>query len=99
MEGGGRREGVSRPSSAADVEVMETLQRPYDVRQYALNVPSMGMASSHTSHKLTRPTLTQVTLHTAQPTKTIPGHTGFLIFATLTPQTAVTELSTASTAS
>ena len=74
----------------ADVEVMECLQRPFGVRERTLSVPSLGVASTPTPHKLTHPTLSQVTFYSAQPTKTVPGHTGFLTFATLPPRPAAT---------
>ena len=69
-----------------DIEVMESLRRPYGVREHTLSVPHMGTPGTPTPHKLTHPTQSQVTLYTAQPVKTIPGHTGFLTFATLLPR-------------
>lgn len=77
---------TSVASSCVDIEVMESLQRPFGVRERTLSVPDVGTAIDPTPHKLTRPTLSQVTLYTAQPVKTFPGHTGFLTFATLPPR-------------
>lgn len=66
---------------------METLRRPLCVRERTLCVPELGAPHDPTtSHKLTRPTLSHVTFYSAQPPKTVPGHTGFLTFATLPPR-------------
>ena len=74
-------------SLSPDVEVMETLHRPFNVRERTLCVPHLGTPHTPTPHKLTHPTLSHVTLYTAQPAKSHPGHTGFLTFATLPPLT------------
>ena len=146
-----------------DIEVLECLQRPFDVKQYSMDIPNLGFpqegggsavgrkhlepeaatvphvtqvstvgshvteeecpvsiaggheevtgdhvaeeghvstAGGHVStagghmtegqttgaykrRKLTRPTLSSVAMYTAQPCKNIPGHTGYLTFATL----------------
>ena len=72
-------------TSLLDIEVMESLQRTFGVRERTLSVPHIGVANTPTPHKLTHPTQSQVTLYTAQPQKTLPGHTGYLTFATLPP--------------
>ena len=56
------------------------------VGERTLCVPELATPDGPTPHKLTRPTLSHVTLYTAQPAKNIPGHTGFLTFATLPPR-------------
>jgi tRNA (adenine57-N1/adenine58-N1)-methyltransferase len=66
-----------------DIEVVETLRRQMCVGERTLCVAT---PDGPTPHKLTRPTLSNVTLYTAQPAKNIPGHTGFLTFATLPPR-------------
>ena len=85
---------LHQTSPVADIDVAETLRRPYSVGERTLSVPHLGapLGAPHGSrHKLTRPTLSHVTLYTAQPAKTTPGHTGFLTFATLPPHSPPTS--------
>ena len=136
-----------------DLEVLECLQRPFDVKQYYMDIPNLGFpleeeesavkkrrletkatagvhvtegeqveaaahvtegehdsvvhvtegeqeetaahvtdevntakvqrTSAYKRRKLVRPTLSSCAMYTAQPRKNIPGHTGYLTFATL----------------
>lgn len=71
----------------ADIETIECLLRPYDAHAHTLTIPNIGVTGDsgdpYTRGKLVHPTLTSHPLHTAQPARKIPGHTGFLTFATL----------------
>ena len=76
-----------------DIQVMECIQRTYDIKSHTVIVPNVGFSSSEASSvdeaysggKLVSPCLTQHSLYTAQPSRKCPGHTGYLTFATLHP--------------
>lgn len=70
----------------ADIDVVECIQRPYEVKPHTLVVPSVGVVSASgggAGRKVVRPSLGSASLLTAQATNRIPGHTGYLITATL----------------
>ena len=66
-----------------DVDVMECVQRPYEVKTHPLTVPDVGVADESGICGWKSPSLGSLSLWTAQPTNRIPGHTGYLITATL----------------
>lgn len=68
-----------RTSGFSDVDVLECVQRPYDVKAHTLSVPAVGVVRQ----KAVSPSLGSSLLWTAQATNRIPGHTGYLITATL----------------
>jgi len=70
------------------LDTIECLQRPYDVHPHNIDVPNTGYTAVEEG-KLVKPTLETKTIYTSQPTKKIPGHTGFLTFATLYHKTTL----------
>ena len=75
-----------------DIEVVECLQRSYEVKSHALTLPNVGFSSvqsasefAYSGKKLVHPSLSQQLLVTAQPTRRSAGHTGYLTFSTLPP--------------
>ncbi|XP_003389120.1 PREDICTED: tRNA (adenine(58)-N(1))-methyltransferase catalytic subunit TRMT61A-like [Amphimedon queenslandica] len=82
-----------------DIGVMECLLRPFDVRPCVFNIPNMGSNVDHStdkskSTKLTQPIASSETIWTCAQRRTIPGHTGFLTFATLLHKDIVSGPST-----
>ena len=91
---------VSSPSVA--VEVMECLLRPYEVRNTVMVTPNLGptcdtvametQADSKPSNpqdvSSSRSTSVagRMGMVTGQPLKSVAGHTGYLVFATLNPK-------------
>ena len=70
--------------SCADVEVMECIQRPYEVRTQTLTVPNVGVANKEVGGvNFVVPSVGNSVMWTAKPMNKIPGHTGYLISATL----------------
>lgn len=71
----------------SDVEVLECVQRPYEVKTHTLTVPDVGVVNDQVGGApmgmLLSHSLGSASLWTAQATNRIPGHTGFLITATL----------------
>lgn len=65
-----------------DVDIVECLQRPYEVKTHALAVPSVGREVGRAYSGIS-PSLGTASLWTAQATNRIPGHTGYIITATL----------------
>lgn len=71
-------------SSLADIEVLECLQRPYEVRTQTLTVPNVGVTKKEVGGaNFVLPSIGSSSVWTAKPTNRIPGHTGYLITATL----------------
>lgn len=67
----------------SDVDVVECVRRPYEVKTHPLAVPDVGVAEEGGASGCKSPNLGSISLWTAQPTNRIPGHTGYLITATL----------------
>ena len=68
----------------ADVDVVECLQRPYEVKTHVLTVPSVGVASGvGGAYSGVSQSLGNASLCAALATNRIPGHTGYIITATL----------------
>lgn len=64
---------------------MEVLLRVHDVRTLSLPLPDFGSDPAETSEKRagdSAPKQTSVTVKTTTPPREIPGHTGYLTFAT-----------------
>ena len=71
-------------STTADVDVMECVRRPYEVKNHTLTVPSVGGAvSTEVGGACGTPSLGSAAMWTAQATNNIPAHTGYLVLATL----------------
>ena len=76
-----------------DIQVVESLQRTYEVKMQTLIVPNVGFAASgdnssseaYSGRKLVQPCLSQESVWSAQPSRRNPGHTGYLTFSTLHP--------------
>ena len=64
----------------ADVDVMECVLRPYEVRVHTQAIPNVGVVNNGGS---VSPSVGSTSLWTAQATNKIPGHTGYLITATM----------------
>lgn len=73
----------------ADVDVVECLQRPYEVKAHVLTVPSVGASGVGGAFSLSYGT---ASLYSAQAINKIPGHTGYIITATLHCKTATATL-------
>ena len=54
-----------------------------EVKTAESHVAKVQRTSAYKRRKLVRPTLSSCAMYTAQPRKNIPGHTGYLTFATL----------------
>ncbi len=69
----------------SDVDVVECVQRPYEVKTHTFTVPDVGAEGDAGGGACgwKSPSLGSMALWTAQPTNRIPGHTGYLITATL----------------
>lgn len=65
----------------ADVDMLECVQRPYEIRVHSFTVPAVGGANS--SDIFVPPSLGSSSLWTAQAINRIPAHTGYLVTATL----------------
>lgn len=73
-----------------EISTLEVLLRVHDVRTLSLPLPDFGPESSeHTEPEATEKTppaakasQTSVTLRTTTPPREVPGHTGYLTFAT-----------------
>lgn len=83
-----------------DVEVVECVQRPYEIKSHTLLVPNVGVVSEEVGRdcfggSLGAPSVGSTSLWTAKATNKIPGHTGYLIAATLhknsSPLTLITD--------
>lgn len=64
---------------------MEVLLRVHDVRTVSLPLPDFGSDPTETSEKTaagSAPKQTGATVKTTTPPREIPGHTGYLTFAT-----------------
>ena len=77
---------------------MECLQRPFDVRPCVINVPSTGVPSSaegegqsEESQRNIKPIASSVDIYTCAPHRSIPGHTGFLVFGTLLDKSCISS--------
>ena len=75
-----------------DIQVVECLQRTYEVKMHTLTVPNVGFAASgddsseaYSGQKLVHPCLSQESMWSVQPSRRSPGHTGYLTFSTLYP--------------
>jgi tRNA (adenine57-N1/adenine58-N1)-methyltransferase len=64
-----------------DVEVMECLLRPFDVRPCVINIANLGGEGEN--QRTAPPIESTVSMYTCAPHRDIPGHTGYLTFATL----------------
>lgn len=64
--------------SIIDIEMIECLCRPFDVSPYAINLPDDSVLENSDLYKYGA-----INTYTCSPHRCIPGHTGFLTFATL----------------
>ena len=73
----------------ADVEMLECLYRPFDVRPCIINLPNLegqvdkGADDTMTQSSITSPVSSSLNMYTCAPHRDIPGHTGFLTFGTM----------------
>ncbi|XP_078675505.1 tRNA (adenine(58)-N(1))-methyltransferase catalytic subunit TRMT61A-like [Branchiostoma floridae x Branchiostoma belcheri] len=74
-----------RSHGFCDITTMECLLRTFDVRTIALPEPDLGSPDTCVQSEGSE-TAQNFTFKSAVPPKDMPGHTGFLTFATLYPQ-------------
>ncbi|XP_069577557.1 tRNA (adenine(58)-N(1))-methyltransferase catalytic subunit TRMT61A [Brachyistius frenatus] len=65
-----------------EISTVEVLLRVHDVRTVSLSLPDFGPDSSAQTEAGAAPNHTSVTMKTTTPPREVPGHTGYLAFAT-----------------
>lgn len=65
-----------------EISTLEVLLRVHDVRTLSLPMPDFGPESSEPEATEKTPPTAKATLRTTTPPREVPGHTGYLTFAT-----------------
>ena len=64
--------------------MIECLYRPFDARPCIINIPNIAETQTDSEGSIgPAPVSSTVNMYTCAPHRSIPGHTGFLTFATL----------------